>query len=330
MGEVSSKERSPRVFVTGATGVIGRRLVPMLLAAGHRVTAAARSPGQRAALQAAGAASVEVDLFDADSVRAALTDHDVVVNLATHMPPSGVRMFLPGAWRQNDRVRRLGSANLVNAAIAAGARRFIQESFAPAYPDRGEDWIGEETPIQPVRYNRTIADAERSAGRFTTSGGIGIVLRFAAFYGPDADHVQDLIRFVRKGWAPLPGGPEGFVSSVSQDDAAAAVMAALQVPAGVYNVVDDEPLRRRPFYDALAAALGVPPPRLLPRWATGLFRSVGEMLARSLRISNRKLREASPWAPIYPSAREGWRATVDAIARAQPAAVPRALLGKRA
>ena len=275
MGEEASTARSPRVFVTGATGVIGRRVVPMMLAAGHRVTAAARSADKRAALQTMGAASADVDLFDADSLRAALAGHDVVVNLATHIPRSGLRMFLPGSWRENDRVRRLGSANLVDAAIAAGARRFIQESFAPVYPDGGDGWIGEETPIQPVRYNRTVADAERSAERFTTSGGVGIVLRFAAFYGPDAAHVKELIRFVRKGWAPVPGGPEGFVSSVSHDDAAAAVMAALRLPAGAYNVVDDEPLRRRSFYDALAEALGVPPPKLLPRWATGLFGSPG-------------------------------------------------------
>jgi len=118
---------------------------------------------------------------------------------------------------------------------------------------------------------------------------------------------------VRKGWAPVPGSPDGFVSSVSHDDAAAAVVAALDVPGGAYNVGDDEPLRRREMVDALASALGVPPPRLPPAWVVKLGGGLAELMARSLRISNRKLRQASNWAPRYPSIREGWRATLAAL-----------------
>jgi nucleoside-diphosphate-sugar epimerase len=114
-----------------------------------------------------------------------------------------------------------------------------------------------------------------------------------------------MIPIVRTGWSPLPGSPESFVSPVSHDDAATAVVAALGVPAGVYNVTDDEPVRRREFVDVLAGALGVGEPRFGPAWLAHLGGSLGELLSRSLRISNRKLREASGWAPAYPSIREG-------------------------
>ncbi|HEV8305311.1 MAG TPA: NAD(P)-dependent oxidoreductase [Gemmatimonadales bacterium] len=297
------------VFVAGATGVIGRRAIPQLIAAGHRVTAVGRSPEKRAALERLGAATVAVDLFDAEALRRAVAGHDVVINVATHIPPTS-RMLLPWAWRENDRIRRVASANLVEGAIAAGAARFIQESFAPVYPDMGDRWIDESTPISPTAYNRTVADAERAVVRFTDSAGdrTGIVLRFAAFYGPDAEHVRAMMRFVRRGWAPLPGPDGAYFSSISHDDAASAVVAALEVRAGTYNVADNEPLTRRAYVDALAAALGVPPPRLPPPWVTRLLGSLGETLARSHRISNKKLRGERTWTPRYPSVREGWQA----------------------
>lgn len=302
-----------KILVTGATGVVGRRAVPLLIAAGHDVGALVRSRGKGIALENAGARTMQVNLFDLPALRAAVAGHDVVVNLATHMPASMTRMLLAVAWHENDLIRTIASANLVDAAIATGVRRFIQESFAPVYPDSGEAWIDEDMPIAPTRYNRSIADAEASARRFSESGGAGIVLRFAAFYGPDAFHVYDMIKFVRKGWAPLPGSPDAYVSSVSHDDAASAVVAALGVPAGTYNVVDNEPLRRREYADALAAALHVASPRPLPAWISALTGSLGELMSRSLRISNRLLRWESGWQPRYPSLREGWPATVAAL-----------------
>src|SRR5437868_3398719 len=197
----------------------------------------------------------------------------------------------------NDRLRRIASAKLCEAALAAGVQRFIQESFAPVYPDRGEQWIEESTPLQPVALNRSILDAERAAERFATGGGMGITLRFGAFYGPDAIHVRDLVRLVRRGWAPMPGRAASFISSVSHDDAGGAVVAALGAPSGIYNVVDDNPLSHRDYVDSLAAALHVAPPRLPPAWMTPIFGSVGRLLARSLRINNRKLRRETKWLP---------------------------------
>jgi nucleoside-diphosphate-sugar epimerase len=299
-----------KVFVTGATGVIGRRLVPMLRADRHDVTAIVRSSIKRAQLQQQGVTPVDVDLFDRTGLIRAVSGHEVVINLVTHIPRSTFRMLLRSSWRENDRLRREASANLVDACIATGVSRFVQESFAPVYPDRGDQWIDESVPLSPSKYNRTVLDAEASTGRFSRSGGAGVVLRFGGFYGHDALQTDAFIQSIRRGWAPLPGPPTAYISSVSHDDAATAARAALMLPSGVYNVVDDRPVTHREFCDSLAEALAVPAPKFPPVWLTPLFGSIGEMAARSLRISNRKLRAASPWTPKYPSVRQGWPAVL--------------------
>lgn len=302
-----------RVLVTGATGVVGRRVVPMLVAVGHAVTAVGRTPEKRAALTRAGAHAIDVDLLSPEEVQHAVGRHEVVINLATHIPRSTGRMVLPGAWRENDRLRRDAAALLARASVAAGVGRFVQESFAPVYADGGDRWLDERAPQRPTRYNRTVLDAERAAQRVTEAGGTGIVLRFGGFYGPDAFHVHDMVRMLRAGWSPLPGAADAYWSSISHDDAATAVMAALDLPAGAYNVVDDQPLTRRAFADAVADAFALPRPRLLPGWTSRLMGSLGELLARSQRMSNAKLRGVSDWTPRIPSAVEGFRAVAAAL-----------------
>ena len=303
-----------RIFVTGATGVIGRRAVPLLIHDGHAVTAVGRSAEKRSALEQLGASPVDLDLFDRGALERAIAGHDAVVNLATHMPSSTFRMMFRSQWRENDRVRREGSRAIVEAALAAGVPRIIQESFGLIYPDSGAEWVDERTPVSPAPYNVSTVDAERSTERFTASGGVGVVLRFAALYGPD-DFALEMLGFVRKGWSPLPR-PEAYYSSVTQDDAATAVVAALGVPAGIYNVVDDEPLTRRDFVDAMASAIGAKPPRFGPAWTAHLMGAVGELMSRSERISNAKLRAASGWAPRWTSARMGWPHVVAELQRA--------------
>src|SRR5437667_635057 len=196
-----------RILLTGSTGVIGRRVVPLLIKAGHQVTAVARSPEKRLALERAGAAAVTVDLFDPLAVRQAVRGHDAVVNLATHIP-SAARAFLPGAWRENSRVRRVVSANLAAGCMAHGVGRMIQESFAPIYADPGDEWIDETAVVKPARYNRAILDAEAAGLR-------RVVLRFAYFYGPDSDFTHSVIAVARKGRPPLVGRPEADWSMVS-------------------------------------------------------------------------------------------------------------------
>ncbi len=149
-----------------------------------------------------------------------------MINLATHMPSSTFQMMLPWRWHENDRVRREGSATLVDGAIACAVTRFFQESFAPVYEEGGDRWIDEAWPVRPAPYNRTVLDAERSAARFSAAGGAGIVLRFAGFYGPDA-FLREMLGVVKRGWSPLPGPGAAYWSSLSHEDAAAAVVAAL-------------------------------------------------------------------------------------------------------
>jgi 2-alkyl-3-oxoalkanoate reductase len=299
-----------KVFVSGATGVVGRRAIPLLLAQGHSVTAIVRKIPDSPAIVHGGLTFVNVDLFDPDALRRAMAGHDVVINLATHMPSATWKMVFRSSWRLNDRIRTEGAANVVAAAREGGAMRLIQESFAPTYPDSGDRWIDETTPLDPSDYNRTVLDAERAATGFSGGGRAGVVLRFAAFYGPDAMQVQGYIDGLRRGLAVLPGGPDRYISSISHDDAASAVVAALNASPGAYNVSDDEPVTRAVFFGSLAENLGLRPPRFLPAWATVLFGSVGEAAARSLRLSNRKLKEETGWAPRFPSVREGWPATL--------------------
>ena len=304
-----------RILVFGATGVVGRRAVPLMVAAGHEVTAVGRNPARRSALERAGAKVTNVDLFDRSAVRRAVQGQDAVVNLTTHMPASTLRVMLPGAFRENDRIRKAGSAIVADAAAEAGVGRLIQESFAPVYDDGGDRWLDESAPQKPAHYNRTVLDAERSAQRFGLSGGDWVVLRFAWFYGPDS-FLPEMVKVARKGWAPIPGAGDAYWSPVSHDDAASAVLASLAAPSGAYNVCDDEPLTRRELLDALTDAFGLARVKPMPSWATLLMGSMGELLGRSERMSNRKLRGIG-WAPRYPSVREGFRATAEELGAAR-------------
>ena len=292
-----------RVFVTGATGVIGRRAVPLMLAEGHQVTAIGRSESRRAALERGGASTIGLDLFDRSAVRRAIAGHDAVVNLATHIPVGYVALW-PAAWRDNNRIRSAGSALLADEAIVAGVRRFVQESFV-TYPDSNACWITEQVAAQPAHYNRSVLDAEVSAERFGRSGGQWVVLRFAYFYGAGDGFTENLLTSVRRGWLPVPGRSAAYLPMLSHEDAARAVVAALDAPSGVYNAADDEPLTRRALGDTAAGLLHVAPPKVAPSWLTMLGGSVAKMLGRSLRVSNAKLRNATSWAPRDHSAREG-------------------------
>jgi nucleoside-diphosphate-sugar epimerase len=242
--------------------------------------------------------------------------HDTVINLATHIPSSALKMLFKRFWAENDRIRSQGVRNLVDAALACGVTRFIQESFAPAYPDCGDEWIDETTPLDPGTYNRSILDAESAVNDLAAANRIGVILRFALFYGPDARQLKSMIRAVKLGVAPVPGSPRAFVSSISHDDAARAVVAALTAQSGPYNIGDDQPMRKGEYFAELAHAIGVDPPRFLPEWAKPMFGASAEPLARSIRISNRKFRGETGWHPLLPSVHEGWRATLRPASRA--------------
>ena len=295
-----------KVFLTGATGVLGRRVLPRLVAAGHDVAAVARTPEKADAVRAAGATPVTVDLFDAVGVKGAVAGHDVVVNLATHIP-STATAALPGAWKENERIRTEASRNLVDAALATGARRFVQEALAFVYVDAGGEWVDEDAPVDGGSFNQGVHAAEAQVARFTAGGGAGVVLRFGLFHGSDSEQSRQTVALARRGIALTVGRPDAYLSIIELDDAAEAVVAALGAPAGVYNVVDDEPLTRRDYAAALAAAVGrTKPLRLPPAVAAKVGGAKTALLGRSERVRNTRFREATGWAPRSPSAREAW------------------------
>lgn len=171
-----------RVFVTGGTGAIGRHAVPALVEAGHWVTALARTPAKAALLREQGAIPAEVSIFDREALTQAFAGHDAIVNLASAIPPM-TKFIRSKPWRDNDRVRIEGSAAVVDAAIAAGVGRVVQESVSMVYPAGGSDWIDEDVPPDRFPLSRGNVAAEANANRFSDHGGEGIGRRISRRVG---------------------------------------------------------------------------------------------------------------------------------------------------
>lgn len=304
-----------KVFVAGATGVLGWRAVRELVDAGHHVRAVARTEDKANRLRGLGAEPLALDLFDAAAVVVATKSSDAIANLATHIPPAS-QAWRTAAWRENNRLRTEASANFAAAAIEHGAR-FVQESITFPYADAGCDWITENSPFDATPLVASVLDAEAAAARVTAAGGVGIVLRFAFFYGADSPHTIQALKAARRGVAPSIGRKDAYQSFINTDDAATAVVAALSAPAGTFNVGDDEPLPRVDAYTALGEAVGkklrFAPPKVMLAAVGG---KKADMLERSQRISNAALRAATNWAPSIPSVREGWARVVKEVGNA--------------
>lgn len=296
-----------RIFVAGGTGVVGWRAVRLLVDAGHEVSVLSRSDEKALFIQHLGASPVHVSLFDAPALVDAVAGHDVVMNLATHIPRA-VKAASAKAWAENDRIRIEGSRHLVDAALAAGANRYVQESLCFLYADGGDRWLDEDAPMvapAPAVASAVVA-AEVQAARMTDRGATGVVLRFGYFHAADSELTETAVKLTRFGRVPVLGAADAYYPIVHADDAAAAVVAALEAPAGIYNIVDDEPMRRGDYAAAMAAALGDAPSLKLPPKA--MIRYVGKAqgmhLVASQRVSNRRFKEATGWAPAFTSARE--------------------------
>jgi nucleoside-diphosphate-sugar epimerase len=296
-----------RVFVAGATGVLGRPTVESLVKAGHEVRGTARNGEKRDLLRSLGATPVAVDLFDPASVLDAVEGCEAVLHLATKIP-SLTRMRWRGAWKENDRLRREATRNLVDGALDTGAGVFVQESITFIYGDGGEAWLDEDTPVRPawVALDSTL-DMEREARRFDGNDRRSVVLRFGLFYAPYAASTRDSVKMMRRGMFGVIGRGDNYFSSIHVDDAATAVAAALDAPAGTYHVVEDEPVTQAEYADACAEAFGLRRPRRFPQWL-GRFVMGGpsKYILQSQRVSNRRFKEATGWQPRYPSVREGF------------------------
>jgi len=297
-----------KVFVAGATGVLGRPTLRALVEAGHEVRGTARGEEKTQLVRSLGAEPVAVDLFDAEAVKAAIAGSEAVLHFATKIPPI-MRLRWKGAWKENDRLRTEGSRILVDAALAAGAGVYVQESITFIYGDGGDEWLTEDSPVSISWLSlQSMMNGERETERFSAAGGRGVSLRFGGFYAPYAQSTLDTVRLARRRLLPVPGDGSNFFSSIHVDDGATAAVAALSAPAGAYNVTDDEPIRMRDYASAISDAFGLKPPRKVPRW---LFRLIGggpaKYILSSQRVSNARFKQATGWAPRYPSARDGWR-----------------------
>lgn len=281
-----------------------------MVESGYEVTAVVRSPEKAAAVEASGAVPVRVDLFDRSQVMRAVSGHDAVVNLATKIPPLSKAM-VPGAWSENDRIRSEVSRHLVDAALAAGVARYVQESLAFMYPDRGDAWIDEGVEADPPPHARTAVEAEAEAGRFDEQGGTGTVLRFGQFYATDSPHTVAMVKLARRKICPLTGPPGAFAPTIHADDVADAVVTALDAPGGTYNIVDDEPLRQRELNQILSDALGIGRLRFAPSALMRLGGSKAAMLMRSQRVTNARFREVADWTPR--TAREGFAQVIKEV-----------------
>jgi nucleoside-diphosphate-sugar epimerase len=307
-----------RLFFAGASGVIGRALLPRLVDEGHEVTALTRTPDKAKALREAGAEPVVADVLDAGALREAVVAArpQAVIHHLTDLP----QRFTPGAMKQGlaatDRMRTAGTANLLDAAQEAGARRVVAQSVAFAYAPTGTGLKREGDPLYldaPPPFDASVAAVAELERAVTNTEGIeGVALRFGFWYGPGTAYAGDghWAREARRRRLPIVGDGSAVYSFVHVDDVAGATIAALEGGApGIYNIVDDDPAPAREWTPAYAEAVGAKRPLRLPAFVVRIVAGrYAAYLATGLRgASNEKAKRELDWTPRWPSWREGFR-----------------------
>jgi nucleoside-diphosphate-sugar epimerase len=310
-----------RVFVAGASGAIGIRLVPQLVDRGHQVIGTSRSAENAEHVRALGAEPVALDLLDRAAVRRAVLEAapDAIVHQATALAELTFSRNFDPTFAKTNRLRTEGTDALLAAARDAGVDRFVAQSFASYRNARvGGPVKTEDDPLDPapVATTRESNAAMRHLEEVVTNAG-GIALRYGIFYGAAND---GLIEPVRKRQYPIVGEGGGLASFIHLDDAAAATVLALEHDGpGIFNVVDDEPAPVREWLPVLAEALGAGPPRHFPRWLARLFAGEAAVVmgtdARG--ASNATAKRELGWEPRYPSWREGFVAAYASSALAE-------------
>jgi nucleoside-diphosphate-sugar epimerase len=299
-----------RVFVVGASGAIGTRLIPQLIERGHEVIGTFRSPEHAERVGALGAEALPLDLLDPRAVRKAVleTEPEAIVHQATALANVKFGRNFDKIFARTNELRTKGTDNLLAAAREASVSRFVAQSFASMrYAREGGLVKTEEDPLDPSppKVMREAQAAMRYLDQTVTDAG-GIALRYGGFYGAAND---GLVEPVRKRQFPIVGDGGGVFSFIHLDDAAAATVLALEHDGpAIYNIVDDEPAPVREWLPVLASALGAKPPRHVPVW---LARLIGGELAviigtKSHGASNAKAKRELGWTLRYPSWRQGF------------------------
>lgn len=293
-----------RVFIAGATGVLGRRVVRQLTERGHEVVGLARDERGREAIQRLGGEGFVGDIFDAQALAAAVSRADVVVHAATSIPTKVASG--PADWALNDRLRREGTRSLTEAAARLGARTYVQQSVVWVARPADDSFFDERTPVErPDELYRSAFEGEQIAAAAGERYGFDVaVLRCGGFYAADASHTRAFAEGLLKRRLPLIGGGAAVSANLHVDDAAGAFVAAAEAGrGGLWHVTDDEPTTIREMLSEFARRLGAPAPPRLPLWLARLFlwKGVIEFFTRSTRTSNRLFREEVGWSPRFPS-----------------------------
>jgi 2-alkyl-3-oxoalkanoate reductase len=299
-----------RVFVTGASGAIGSRLVPQLIDAGHEVIGTHSSPGSAKLLRALGAKPVMLDLLDADAVRKAVLENepDAIVHEATALANVKFSRNFDKTGAKTNELRTTGTDALLAAAQEAGVRRFVAQSVAvygryarQGGPVKTED---DQLATPPANMEQSFAALDHLERAVTEFG--GIALRYGVFYGAAND---GSVEPVRKRQFPIVGDGGGIWSWIHLEDAAGATVLALEHEGpAIYNIVDDEPASVREWLPLLAQALGAKPPRHAPTWLARLLagKAVVAMSTEAGGASNAKAKRELGWTLRYPSWRDGF------------------------
>jgi nucleoside-diphosphate-sugar epimerase len=307
-----------RVFIAGGTGVVGQRLIPMLTAAGHEVTATTRSPGKAGLLREFGATPVVVDGLDASGLLDAVhqASPEVVIHQMTALSSMKSLRRFDKEFAVTSKLRTAGTDNLLAAARAAGTRRFIAQSHFLAQSYAGLPGVREGGPVKAVQDPllptaptamtqaiRAIRHLEQTVSRFPG----GIVLRYGNFYGPGAS--EPMLDAVRKRQFPVIGGGTGVWSFSHIEDAATAAAAAVTRGApGIYNAVDDDPAPVAQWLPFLASCLDAKRPLRLPVWLGRILagESIVSMMTEIRGLPNEQAKRELGWSPRYPSWRDGF------------------------
>lgn len=305
-----------RIFVAGATGAIGRALVPRLVRAGHNVTGLTRSPEKAALVRELGAAPAVADALDEGGIRTVIeaARPDVIVHELTDLKGALDLRRFDRAFAGSNRLRTVGTDHLLAAAHDFGVKRFIAQSFCGwPYARDGGNVKTEDDPLDPdpPREMRRTLDAIRHLEHAVTTSATpdGVVLRYGGFYGPGTGALDAMtIDQLRKRRVPLIGGGTAWWSFIHVEDAAEATALAIERGSGIYNIVDDEPAPVHEWLPALAAMLGARPPLHVPAWLARLV--AGEhlvaMMTESRAGSNARAKRELGWQPRHPSWRQGF------------------------
>jgi nucleoside-diphosphate-sugar epimerase len=307
-----------RVFVAGASGAVGRRLVPMLVARGHQVTGTTSRPEGAEAIRGLGAEAVVVDGLDGVAIGEAVAkaEPDAIIHEMTSLSGTPDFKHFDRWFALTNRLRTEGTEHLLAAAKASGVKRFVAQSFTGWSNERSGGWVKtEDDPLDPnpVKEQRETLAAIRFLERAVLDAPLdGIVVRYGGLYGPGSS--ETLVEILNKRMFPVIGSGAGVISSTHIDDAAGGTLAAMERGRrGIYNIVDDEPTPAREFIPAIAEAVGAKPPLHVPAWLGRLFAGdvAVAMMTEGRGSSNAKAKRELDWKPIWPSWRDGFRHGLD-------------------